>query len=979
MVANKVYHWSDGPQIYSRDTLLILDPHRSWSRDTEQPGGPAWDVAQNHDSLEMKNQLATFGAFQLDLGRVLPETIVRIPLRTTEQAKTSKIKQHAPRVDEIEQILRQFCEDIEQGQLLFLKNVCKVTVRMNHNVLLTAQKSFDDQSKRAAVPKEFSLLYSSADAQKADVALKFVTKINYENATGFRSESFLVQHYMSRSCGDPCLDKWAKEWKLFPWVAVAAPIGGQVDFAGRLFSTLKLPLDARLPVHVHGLFAIAPDRARLGFEPEAIAWNTFLFRDVIPTAWSQILEHQSQEDSCSVEQSPLWPAINRNAVMGDLWNCLDDYLIDKVIKRKSCVWRTTTNCFSSLEESFVKEQSSDNCSFAKALAQAGVSTILLVPDFFDKVQQRANICKINLQLMQPRAVRSFLLRKTSFSAPIDTVGSIMEFLLLDANHAELKIRRKIFGDIVAIAIWPTLNGTTTKAQSLLLPRDLDELELFAKARPSSTVDIRKLAQKTLQLLLRDIRLMKPMIRHRDPSLDLTEDWPALYAKPSHSETTAIFEARLVEQDSVLRDIWTWVLRHAGKIPTAFEAHWFVPVKKSKIRRFLPIAKVPPTLIVLQGGLMAEVLDDIESHVAESAPTILDGTVLGNEATRFISSLSRDKFCYAVSDDVQSLARWLFAARHSLTQLASDSRKKLLSHLSEITPENVSQKPYFAELRSHVRQLPIFTKTTCKLSIRSIDVGALKEDCGLIFELPLDLPKISDHPGVCLCDLSLEAERKLVMNLGLIQVSREQLLKQFLLPWMQSESDGTVKRKVADWIFSTPNSRMPTTSWIANVLSQPIVPLSSGPDQWGRVSDLIDPQSPFSNMFFPDENVFPDEDFYNRHRQTLIICGLSNGSDSSPLDRIKAFSKRKEKPQDLIRKVECLFTKSPGNNFNFQPNTLKMLRDLAWVPGWSPDNVQILHSPAKCRPNELAHLVDRVWGRIPFQVTGAWLWVLGKYQ
>lgn len=34
----KVYHWTDGPWVYSRCWLLFLDPHQRWSRDTQEPG-----------------------------------------------------------------------------------------------------------------------------------------------------------------------------------------------------------------------------------------------------------------------------------------------------------------------------------------------------------------------------------------------------------------------------------------------------------------------------------------------------------------------------------------------------------------------------------------------------------------------------------------------------------------------------------------------------------------------------------------------------------------------------------------------------------------------------------------------------------------------------------------------------------------------------------------------------------------------------
>lgn len=39
-----------------------------------------------------------------------------------------------------------------------------------------------------------------------------------------RSFGFVVQHAMLRSTGDSDMDMWGRERKLFPWVAIAAPL-----------------------------------------------------------------------------------------------------------------------------------------------------------------------------------------------------------------------------------------------------------------------------------------------------------------------------------------------------------------------------------------------------------------------------------------------------------------------------------------------------------------------------------------------------------------------------------------------------------------------------------------------------------------------------------------------------------------------------------------------------------------------------------
>lgn len=136
---NAVYHWTDGPWIYSRRWLLILDPHEWWSGEIGKPGGPRWDVVQNVDSIEIQNHLVTFRQFGLDPRQPLDQTIIRIPFRTAAQAAESKLFQREITIQEIRQALEEFGQEIKEGGLLFLKHIQKVTIRVDSNVLIKAE------------------------------------------------------------------------------------------------------------------------------------------------------------------------------------------------------------------------------------------------------------------------------------------------------------------------------------------------------------------------------------------------------------------------------------------------------------------------------------------------------------------------------------------------------------------------------------------------------------------------------------------------------------------------------------------------------------------------------------------------------------------------------------------------------------------------------------------------------------------------
>ncbi|KAL8825255.1 MAG: hypothetical protein Q9191_004524 [Dirinaria sp. TL-2023a] len=132
---DQCYHWTDGPWVYSRNLLLILDPHERWSVDCGTPGGPTWDVVKDSGSIEIQNHLKTFSLF--DIPRSLPfdGTIIRIPLRTKAQAATSKIVDREVTTDQISEALSLLGYEAKQGGLLFLKHIRRMVVRIDKEVL----------------------------------------------------------------------------------------------------------------------------------------------------------------------------------------------------------------------------------------------------------------------------------------------------------------------------------------------------------------------------------------------------------------------------------------------------------------------------------------------------------------------------------------------------------------------------------------------------------------------------------------------------------------------------------------------------------------------------------------------------------------------------------------------------------------------------------------------------------------------------
>lgn len=78
-----------------------------------------------------------------------------------------------------------------------------------------------------SIPAAFSNMYAgvSNGRQAADVSKSFHVNVTYVEGSTSSDHRFLLQHKMSTSSsGDDALDTWSRKRKLFPWVAMAAPL-----------------------------------------------------------------------------------------------------------------------------------------------------------------------------------------------------------------------------------------------------------------------------------------------------------------------------------------------------------------------------------------------------------------------------------------------------------------------------------------------------------------------------------------------------------------------------------------------------------------------------------------------------------------------------------------------------------------------------------------------------------------------------------
>ena len=505
---NSCYHWTDGPWIYSRELLLLLDPHKCWSAATEHPGGPTWDVVACKGSVEIQNHLKTFGAFSLDVSKPLEGTIIRLPLRTKEQAGKSKIVQKDVSVLDITNALHVLGREVREGGLIFLKNVRKMTVRIDDKIMWEIhleERQSEGESVRDQLTADFKALYmpTSAPSGLAPVSKSFVLDMRYNDETTTITRPYLVHHLMRPSSNYGELDTWARSKKLFPWVAVGTPLkdaNTSEPFSGRLFSILRLPIETTQPVHIHGLFSITPDRGRLsssgqtpGYEDMEVKWNHFMFEHCVAEAWAALLLCR-KASSWREEGFDSWPKIHDSPT--EPWLKLDEFVLRQVINENLQVWNTTHRCVTASEGQFTMKGGKTDIGYAQAFHCIGLPVIYPPSNLLEKTELLASRLSKPLVRVAPHTVRRFLRSQSNTAVPESVSTMVLQYSLLDAVDQECSgdAKSAIYAELAGLSLWPTVSGgrVSLTEGNLMLPRNIEELKLFELSRSDSTIDIRML-------------------------------------------------------------------------------------------------------------------------------------------------------------------------------------------------------------------------------------------------------------------------------------------------------------------------------------------------------------------------------------------------------------------------------------------------------------------------------------------------------
>src|SRR5581483_12008809 len=123
---NCAFHITDLPSIVSREYIAFLDPHARFLPTTEYPPKRRKGALINFLKEDFKNcfpdQCYPYEAFGCDFSEEFKGTLFRLPLRTNNLSRQSKISN---KVHDIGEILRLFDNSKVMGnkEILFLRNI----------------------------------------------------------------------------------------------------------------------------------------------------------------------------------------------------------------------------------------------------------------------------------------------------------------------------------------------------------------------------------------------------------------------------------------------------------------------------------------------------------------------------------------------------------------------------------------------------------------------------------------------------------------------------------------------------------------------------------------------------------------------------------------------------------------------------------------------------------------------------------------
>lgn len=1021
---NSVYNWTDSPSILSGTSLLILGPHLSWSADLGSiyTGGLTYDFVEQFGEQAMKNQLAAFGSLQQNFRTEFVGTIIRLPLRTKEQAVKSAIVDDDKYTSQ-EDILFAFSKfkDEMVESLLFLKSVTSITLRIAGQNEVYAKVEI--LNKESVVPCKSSIIAAFQEIfnkrSNEEFETSFSMSIRYSSlGQNERVLSWEIFHHARRQFDNKTnLASWGEAQKLVPWVAIAALVrvegcDQEQGIAGRLFTILPLPILTHQPVHIHGMFSLAEDCESIHQVRDQTAqgnsdlclgsyWNSMMFEESLAPAWSKFLQELASHSASAVLKDGFryWPRKVDQNQFSDSWPIFMKWFLEAVVNNDMSVWPTCRGFLTAKQvflartgsggiEVNVKEPDVETLDILHALESVGMPITHPPDELYTDAKKYFE--ETGAKILTPLTAALFLRtvpEKLEFASE-NVKQRLLEYLLSGPGYAHMD----------GIRLFPMCDGSFAASRALspatlMLPIDESERDLFI-LQPHITIDVRKLGPKLYAKLLDSMgRVENETSLKRWALEDLYDYCMATYFSGlSLSTAPDILEATDVcgpecKLSGSLRGLWDWIISRMPKesdhgfFLDLLGDMWLIPILGGRYRRVKPVNAqllIDPSSRVELGRFLKSVCNN-KVGAYETNP-LYSSDSINASATEFLRKHNVMRDC----GDLGALVNWLGYRPDFVSLFCFQERNELVQHLEILASDFLRSETApirRPRLLKQLRGLPVFqeisnsSEGTC-LNWTALDKPNIKKCVAVTMKSVV--PRID---GIVFLNARNPSAVALMKVLGLAEVpAMPRLLGEYVLRGLAVETIPDIVERLA--VFALDNFASLSSGSIAGMARIKFVPVQSR-DECGIVAktlkppgECVDPGGELGNFFFAHEMVWIRGDFWKAYSGKLARMGLMNTiTVRLVLDRVRAYSDemKQVRADEVYGKVEALISATA----RLDVPVLNAPGGRPWLPARLAGQENFLMARAEdCRDESFKDLVGYSMPIVPFTVGKNWRKALG---
>ncbi|KAK4397028.1 Sacsin [Sesamum angolense] len=488
---NCVYHFTDIPAFVSGENIVMFDPH-ACNLPGISPTHPGLRIkfAGRKILEQFPDQFSPFLHFGCDLQHPFPGTLFRFALRSANAASRSQIKKEVYAPSDVLSLFSSFSE-VVSATLLFLRNVKTISIFVKEGpnsemqLLNCVRKDSvnEPEVERSPFQHIFSSMYGNQlDGLSKDQFLQKLSKsidrnvpwrsqkllVSEQNPAGCRSCLWLTSECLGSFHGKNKLTTFDKKfYKFVPWACVATPInsveigkklGGSeenldesfpntadilqklqastrstLDFDGRAFCFLPLPISTGLPVHINAYFELSSNRRDIWFGDDMAGdgkmrsdWNMYLLEEVVAPAYGHLLERIALEFGPSDLFFSFWP---KTGGFGP-WTSLIRKFYQFVSESGLCVLYTKARGgqWISTKQAIFPDHNFDKAwELLEALSNAGLPVVSIPKEIVNRFME---ICP-SLHFLTPQLLRTLLIRRSREFTDRNAMILTLEYCLLD--------------------------------------------------------------------------------------------------------------------------------------------------------------------------------------------------------------------------------------------------------------------------------------------------------------------------------------------------------------------------------------------------------------------------------------------------------------------------------------------------------------------------------------------------------------------